>query len=657
MELKSGPAHARLRLMGRFGMDCGGGFPIEITSRRARGVIAYLALVPEHGATSGRLAGLFWSDRSEVQARASLRQCLLELRTQLKAPGPDLFDIGRDYVALKGDAWSSDVGDIQAILGADDADGVASVLTSIGAARLLEDPEIGGLFGEWLEGARVRFDQSIAQAVLPRLQRLSGSEDWRGVLAIADAYLSRDPLDEAVAAAAIWAEGALGNTSAAHRRFQSLESALAKEFGVTPGHAAREALAATAPPPLGGPQKPGERQVIARPTKPSIAVLPFKNMSGDDQEYLADAITDDIVAALSRWRWFFVIATGSSYTYKDKDVEVGRIGDELGVRYILDGSVRRNGPRVRVTAQLIDTTNDATLWADRLDRFVVDTLALQDEITEQVVTAIAPTMLHSEGARVVRDSLTDFTALDCFYRGMWHLNKVSRNGYLEALTLFEEAIHIDPDLALGHIGLSRILYGGAIFGWSVEPAADLRRARSAAQTAIRLDARDSVAYYACSGASLYLGDHGASLNEARSAIDLNPNFALAQVRLGQALVFSGRPAEAIDPIERGVRLSPYDPQLAVTLEVLALAHYQARNYEQAVRHARAAMHQSSSSASVLLAASLAQLGRLEEAAKAMPRTRWRGGSTERPMTAPYADPAYPDHLRQGVRLAREAIRA
>jgi TolB-like protein len=643
--------------MGRFGIYRGDSFPIEITSRRARGLIAYLALVPEHGATRGRLAGLLWSDRSEVQARASLRQCLLALRTLLKAPGLDLFDIGREYVALKGDAWSSDVTDIQAILGAEHVDSVARVLASTGAARLLEDLEIDGLFGEWLEGARARFDQAIAKAVLARLEQLSGSEDWRGVLDIADAYLSRDSLDEAVAAAAIRAEGALGNTSAAHRRYQTLETSMAREFGVAPGHAARDALAATAPPSLGGPQKPGERQIIARPSKPSIAVLPFKNMSGDDQEYLADAITDDIVAALSRWRWFFVIATASSFTYKDKGVEVGRIGDELGVRYILEGSVRRNGPRVRVTAQLIDTTNDSTLWADRLDRFVVDALALQDEITEQVVTAIAPAMLHSEGARVVRDSLTSFTALDCFYRGMWHLNKVSRGGYLEALTLFEEAILIDPDLALGHIGLSRILYGGAIFGWSLEPTADLQRARSAARTAIRLDAQDSVAYYACSGASLYLGDHGASLNEARTAIELNPNFALAQVRLGQVLLFSGRPAEAIDPIERGVRLSPYDPQLAVTLEVLALAHYQAGNYEQAVRHARAAMHQSSSSASVLLAASLAQLGRLEEAARAMPRTRWRGGSTERPVTAPYADPAFAEHLRRGVRLAREAIRA
>ncbi|MEP6966584.1 MAG: hypothetical protein ABI906_00750, partial [Pseudomonadota bacterium] len=293
------------------------------------------------------------------------------------------------------------------------------------------------------------------------------------------------------------------------------------------------------------------------------------------------------------------------------------------------------------------------LWADKFDRQLIDILALQDEITEQVVAAIAPTLLHSEGARAQRESLADFSALDCFYRGMWNLNKVSLEGHGEALRLFREAIGRDPQLSLGHIGLARILFGGAVFGWSLEPVADLHASRASARTAIDLDPRDACAYFAASGASLYLGDHGAALGEALSATSLNPNFAPGQVRLGQVLTFSGRPAEAIAPIERCVRLSPYDPQLGVMLESLALAHYQARDYEAAIDRARGAMRLSRTSASGVLAASLAQLGRLEEAGRALPPAPWRRASLQRPMAAPYADPADFEHLRQGVRLARQ----
>ena len=402
-----------------------------------------------------------------------------------------------------------------------------------------------------------------------------------------------------------------------------------------------------------GESAPGERPTIPRPNKPSIAVLPFKNMtSAKNSDYLADAVTEDIVTALSRQHLFFVIASSSSFTYKGRDVELGRIGRELGVRYLLQGSIRKIGARVRVTAQLVDVAERSNIWADQYDRELVDLLALQDEVTERVVAAIEPAMLHREGARAVRKSLVDFSALDCFYRGMWHLNRVSREGYDEALALFSEAVRRDPDLALGHIGLARILFGGAIFGWSPVAAEDLKRARESARTAIRLDPRDAYAYFAASGASLYLGDHGAALADARTAVDLNPNCAPAQVRMGQTLIFGGRPAEAVAPLERGMRLSPYDSQLGVMLDSLALAHYLVGEYEAAIVRTRAAMHQTGAAGSVVLAASLAQLGRLDEAQAALPSTRWERGSPQRPMSAPYANPAHHEHLRAGIRAAR-----
>ncbi|MBS0411861.1 MAG: TIR domain-containing protein [Proteobacteria bacterium] len=402
---------------------------------------------------------------------------------------------------------------------------------------------------------------------------------------------------------------------------------------------------------------PGRRPAIALPGKPSIAVLPFQNLSGDaEQEYFADAITEDVITALSQWRWFFVIAWNSSHAYKDAAIDVQRAGRELGVRYVLQGSVRKSGSRVRVSAQLADAADGTNVWAARFDRDLVDVLALQDEITEQVVAAIEPAMLQGEGVRVARKSLTDYSALDFFHRGMWHLNRVSRDGYDQALSLFRRAIERDPDLSLGHIGLARILYGGAIYGWSPQANADLQEAHAEAQTAIGLDGRDACAWFASAGAALYLGDYAGALDDSERSVALNPNFAFGHYRLGQVLIYTGRPAEAVAPIERSLRLSPYDPQLGPMRDLLALAYYQSHDYAEAAVQARAAVRLNNARGSNLLAASLARLGRREEAARALPPPPERDVG-RRPMVAAYADPAFQDHLREGLRLAREGAAA
>ncbi|HSZ50983.1 MAG TPA: TIR domain-containing protein [Caulobacteraceae bacterium] len=396
---------------------------------------------------------------------------------------------------------------------------------------------------------------------------------------------------------------------------------------------------------------PGARPALALPDKPSIAVLPFKNLSGDPgQEYFADAVTEDIVTALSRWRWFFVIDRHSSFTYKDRNVELARISRELGVHYILEGSVRTAGGRARVTAQLVDALTGSMLWADKLDRDLADILALQDEITEQVVAAIEPAMLQSVGARLGRKGPVDFTALDCCYRGMCRLNSKWVDSADNALALFQEAISREPQLALGHIGVARILYGRAILGFAPDPVETLHASREAAQTGIHLDPQDAYGYFAAAGASLYLGDHASALDEVRRAISLNPNFAYAHYRLGQVLTFSGAPAEAVAPIERSLRLSPYDPQMGTMLETLALAHYHSGNYEEAARHAKASSRVAGAGSRVLVA-SLARLGRIEEAARASVGSLPPTPSPRRPLAPPYSDPSHLQHLREGYRLA------
>jgi len=396
----------------------------------------------------------------------------------------------------------------------------------------------------------------------------------------------------------------------------------------------------------------GARAPLALPDKPSIAVLPFQNLSGEtDQDYFADAITEDVVTALSRWRWFFVIDCNTSFTYRGRVVDARQVGRELGVRYVLEGSVRKAGDRVRVSVRLIDAASAQQIWADTLERELIDLFALQDEITEHAVAAIEPAMLHTEAARIARKSLADFTAIDCFQRGMWHFNRMSAEHQPLALALFQEATARDPDLALGYVGLARTLYAGAIYGWSQQPMEDLDVARQAAMRAVSLDPRDAYGYFAASGAALYLGRHDEALEQARRARSLNPNFAFGHFRLGQVLIYIGRPAEAVAPIERSLRLSPYDPQLGPMLQLLALAHYQARNYEEAADQARGAMRQNDARAAAILAAALARMGRLEEARRAYSAEIRQRARQESPRLVTYANPDDERHLREGVKLA------
>ncbi len=662
---------ARLRLFGPCRLTRAGGNAVEIPSRRARAVLAYLALSPDHTATRERLCGLLWSDRGEAQARASLRQCMLELRGALAGAGLDLLTIGREWIALKTDALTTDLAEIEAALDGDAAD-LSDCLERLSDNHLLEDVEIGGVFDDWRRATSARLERSIANAVESHLRRLESRSDWAHARGLAETYLRRDSLDETVTAAAIRANIALGASGAARRHYQTLEAALLKELGVRPGAAAREALAfavgrsnGSAPPvdtldaeakSSRAPPAAGEREPLPLPDKPSIAVLPFKNLSGDaEQEYFADAITEDIVAALSRWRWFFVIARDSSFTYKDSDIDPNRVGRELGVRYLVDGSVRKAGARVRISARLVDAHDGTHVWTDRFDRDLIDVLTLQDEITERVAAAIEPAMLRGEGLRVARKTPADFGTLDFFYRGMWHLHNMTDESDVEALSLFREVVRREPELPLGYIGLSRILYGRAVFGASRDPVGLLTQARGAAETAIGLDPQDAHAYYARSAASIYLNDHGAALADARRAVDINPNFALAHVRLGQVLVFNGDADEAIEPIERGLRLSPYDPQLSVNLNLLALALFQARRYEEAIAQATAAMNQDGDRVSLILAASLAMAGHMDQARARLPAPGERTMSPYRPIAPSYVRTEDREHLRQALRLARATV--
>ena len=309
-----------------------------------------------------------------------------------------------------------------------------------------------------------------------------------------------------------------------------------------------------------------------RERRPSIAVLPFANISGEkEQEYIADGITEDIITALTRFRWFFVIARNSSFAYKGKSIDAKQVAQELGVEYLLEGSVRRSGQQIRISAQLVDATSGKQIWAERYDLELADVFAIQDEIAERVAGAIEPELLKTEGAQAAARHTGNMTAWDLVRQGTWHFHQVTRENHLKARELFRQACKLDPDLPEAHLWLGRVSAGVVPYGWSDNTVADLQEGMQAALKAIQLDERNPYSHYALAIVCAFADRLEQSISAARKAIEISPSFALGHLVLGMALLFSGRASEAIAPLEYGLRLSPYDPQNFVWFNLLALA--------------------------------------------------------------------------------------
>jgi adenylate cyclase len=395
---------------------------------------------------------------------------------------------------------------------------------------------------------------------------------------------------------------------------------------------------------------------LALPTKPSIAVLPFENMGGDpEQDYFVDGITDDLITVLSHYRWFFVIARNSSFSFKGRAVDIKQIARDLGVRYVLQGSARRAGSRVRINGQLVEAESGNHLWAERYDREISDIFALQDEITESVVAAIEPELLMAEGQRAARRSPTDLQSFECFLRGMWHFHQFTAADNVEAERWLRKATETDPRFAQGWMGLSRVLNASIWFNWSHEVDRERREGMNAAQRAVDLDDRDPYCFYAMTLHRLLSREQYKALEAAQRAIDLTPNFASGHFALGWARIFVGHFEQAKDPLLRAMRLSPHDPILFSYLNALALAHYHLEQYDDALVRAEQAfqLRRLYNTGRTLLAC-LGQLGRREEAlmvrsevSELMLPENDRVWS----LTNPYLKPEHVSHLREGLEKA------
>lgn len=325
------------------------------------------------------------------------------------------------------------------------------------------------------------------------------------------------------------------------------------------------------------------------PAKPSIAVLPLVNMSADpEQEFFADGITEDIITELSKFRSLFVIARNSSFAFKGRQVDVKEVSSKLGVRYIVEGSVRRAGNRARITAQLVDAIADNHLWAERYDRDLEDIFSVQDEVTEAIVTAIEPQLISVERQRARRKPTASLSAWECYQRGLWHIYQYKAEDTAKALAFLEKAIELDPNFASAHGGIAFSMYVYIVMGNSQDRERDLVRGLEAGKTAVALDENDPFAHVGLGRIHIVRAEHDQAIAAFDRAIALNPSFALAHYGRAHSLWHCGRAAEAVAAHDEAIRLSPRDPLLWTFLASKAIALVMLKRYGEALECSRQA---------------------------------------------------------------------
>jgi len=354
--------------------------------------------------------------------------------------------------------------------------------------------------------------------------------------------------------------------------------------------------------------------------RPAIAVLPFENLSGDpEQEYFADGLAEDILTRLAMQRSFPVIARNSSFTFRCRTVDVKEVGRALGARYILEGSVRKAGNRVRVTGQLIDATTGHHLWSQRYDRELTDLFAIQDELTEGIVGVLEAAVGWAERERAHRKPPTNLDAYDLAQRGLWHVYRSTREDFVAAMPLFRRALALDPHLALAHAGVASVRMQELRYLWATDPRQALAEALTSARAAIEAEPLEAMAYSVLGFLLSQVGKHDEALAASRRAIELNPSFSGGYAALAWGQMLDGNVEAWMRACETAVRISPDDGRLPIILSLLSLGHCMAGRHEKAAEIARLAVQRGPTYPPPwrVLAIALGQLGRTDEAREAL----------------------------------------
>jgi TolB-like protein/DNA-binding SARP family transcriptional activator/Tfp pilus assembly protein PilF len=624
----------RVNLLGRFELRAPDGQEVALGARKSIALLALLAAAPGRRMSRDRLAVLLWEDMPDTQARGNLRQLLAATRR----PAPFLEADGGS-IGFSAEMVETDLAAFEAAI-AQDTPAALEHAAALYRADLLDGFSLRDRdFNEWLTGERERLREHAVQLLLRLMERAAptgGEPAIRWALRI----LALDPVHEPAHRALMELYAAQGRHAAALLQYEQLRETLSRELGTRP-EPETDALARRIREDRRSPARPvidptplassPALRAEARPwpdlplvpETPSIAVLPFQNLSGDpEQEYFSDGIVEEITTALSRFRSLFVISRNSAFTYKGRPVDVRQVGRELGVRYLLEGSVRKAANRVRITGQLIDTASAAHLWADRFDGTPEDIFDLQDQVTSSVVGAISPALEQAEIDRVKRKPTESLGAYDYFLRGMAAIYHETLQSHRDALQLFYKAIELDPDFASAY-GMAAYGYcQRKTNGWIADRATEIAETARLARRAVEMDKDDAVALTWGGFALAYVvRELDAGVAFIDRALMLNPNLAAAWIASGWGRTWLGKPDLAIEHLARAMRLSPLDPLTNRTRTATANAHFFAGRYDEASSWAAMALREwpDFQTALRIAAASNALAGRLEEARNARER--------------------------------------
>ena len=639
------------------------GVSLSIPSRKAMALLAYLAMRSDERTSRDHLAGLLWGESSNEQARANLRQALTQLRRAFRDAGADPIKTPGDKVMLSSEGLTIDAHRLaraDAILDFDCLHCDKEFLEGFS----ITEPE----FERWLTVQRERLRSRVRQ--LHEAAAEDAFQDRRIEEAIEHLTnaLSLDPLQEHLHRRLMKLFAAERRADAAMAQFERCRTVLRQELGIDPDNettALYEKIRSRRMQEdgdfAGHAASPIESQIPSLDSpamvsdKPSIAVLAFENMSGDqEQEYFSDGIVEDIITDLSRVSGLFVIARNSAFAYKGKRCNVRDVCRELGVRYVLEGSVRRAADHVRITAQLIDGTTGGHMWAERYDRKLHDIFKVQDEVTRDIVSALALKLTPEECERVYRRDTDNLQAYEYFLRGREQAFPDTLEANAQARAMLEKATELDPQFSPGFSYLSRNHVIAYVNRWGEAADQGLELAMELGQHAVELDEANPHAYFAVGAAALWMKQHERAAIAAEKCLAISPNFAEGHAVLGLILVYSGKPRESIVSLNRAMRLDPHYRN--IYLHLLALAHVQLEEYEQAVAvlKRRLVRKPESDISRVLLAATYGHLGKIEESqaewAEAL-RINPDYSLEHRRKILPYRNPVDFEHLLDGLREA------
>jgi TolB-like protein len=563
----------RIRLLGGLEVTSPKGQPVRFATRKSSLLFAALVLGGRRGYRREVLSEVFWPGRGDAQARNSLRQALADIRRW--------FPTGSDAaIYVEGDQEM-----VALIAGPDEADiwlfdrklaqdGTADLAFAADLYRgdVLAAEAIPDGLDEWFGPYRSRYQRKALQLVeqLSLARPAPGSAEQAACERLAERLLASDPTAEAAHRALMRIHAVSGHENAALRQFESCRALLKKHLDVEP-EAQTNSLAAS----LQLRERSGDRQAASthntasqpqaipaparRHDQPSVAVMPFDNLGGTDDEYFADGVVEEITAALSRVREFFVIARQSAFTYKGRFVDVHEVGKELGVNYVVEGTVRRGGDRLRISVQLVDPETRTQLWSERYEGAIQDVFEFQDRIAAQVAGAIRPAIRSAEIELAKRKPPTSLRAYDLVLRAYPNLWGHYKDANKRAIALLKEAISIDAAYGRAHALLAWCHALNAAYLWDGQPERELESALGAIELAAGSISDDPTALTAAGGATSICGDQERATAFIERALALDPNNAWAWARFGWVAIYKGEPNRATERFEQAMKLSPLDP--------------------------------------------------------------------------------------------------